>query len=285
MGECNLWVSNLIKRPFFLSIIIWLIISMLSFILQPLQPFQSIAHRGASLYAPENTMAAFQKAVDLGFDFIEFDVRLSKDGHLVVIHDADVQRTTDGIGYIGELTIKEIKMLDAGSWFSPEFSKERIPLLEEVLKQFGGKIGLLIEMKSSENQPQLTKLLSDTLMEYMDAGLKPSTLKVQSFNINEIKKFHELTPSISSGILLERPLNFLHFEAYQQFASFLSVNHQLLSKSIIQQAQRYGFDIFTWTIKKQYQFQMMQRLGVNGIISDEECKEANNSLLTLIFQF
>lgn len=284
MGGCNLWVSTATKKPFFLSVIIWLIISMLSYILHPLQPFQSIAHRGASFYAPENTMAAFQKAVDLGFDFIEFDVRLSKDGHLVVIHDADVQRTTDGMGYIRDLTVQEIKMLDAGSWYSSEFTNERIPLLEEVLKQFGGKIGLLIEMKSSENQPQLTKLLSDTLVKYIDNGVKPSTLKVQSFNINEIKKFHELTPTISSGILLEKPLNILHFQTYSQFASFLSVNHHLLSKSIIHQAKQYGFDIFSWTIKKQYQFQMMQRLGVNGVISDEEYQETNGTLLTLIFQ-
>ncbi|USK53360.1 hypothetical protein LIS82_17325 [Cytobacillus solani] len=279
-----MWVSTAAKKPFFLSLIIWLIISIFSFILHPLQPFQSIAHRGASFYAPENTMAAFQKAVDLGFDFIEFDVRLSKDGHLVVIHDADVQRTTDGVGYIGDLTVQEIKMLDAGSWYSPEFSNERIPLLEDVLKQFGGKIGLLIDMKSSENQPQLTKVLSDILMRYIDNGVKLSTLKVQSFNINEIKKFHELTPTISSGILLEKPLNILHFETYRKFASFLSVNHHLLSKSIIHQAKQYGFDIFSWTIKKQYQFQIMQRLGVNGIISDEECKESNSNLLTLIFQ-
>ncbi|WP_235822812.1 glycerophosphodiester phosphodiesterase [Cytobacillus massiliigabonensis] len=279
-----MWVSTSARRPFFLSFLLCLIVSLLSFILQPFQPFQSIAHRGASFYAPENTMAAFQKAVDLGFDFIEFDVQLSKDSQLVVIHDADVQRTTDGVGYIRNLTIKEIKLLDAGSWFSPEFSNERIPLLEEVLQQFGGKIGLLIEMKSSKNQPQLTKLLSDTLMKYVDNGLKPSTLKVQSFNINEIKKFHELSPTVSSGILLEKPLNILHFETYSQYASFLSVNHQLLSKSIIHQAKQYGFDIYSWTIKKQYQFLMMQRLGVNAIISDEECKESNSRLLTLIFQ-
>lgn len=269
-------VSIATKRPFFLSLLIGLIISTLSYILQPLQPFQSIAHRGASFYAPENTMAAFQKAVDLDFDFIEFDVRLSKDGQLVVIHDADVQRTTNGVGYIGDLTVQEIKMLDAGSWFSPEFSNERIPLLEEVLKQFGGKIGLLIEMKSSENQPQLTKLLSDTLMEYIDNGLKPSTIKVQSFNINEIKRFHELSPTISSGLLFEKQLDIFHFEDYRKFAKFLSVNHHLLSKSIIHEAKRYGFDIFSWTIKKQYQFQMMQRFGVNGIISDEECKKFLN---------
>ncbi|MFE8695823.1 glycerophosphodiester phosphodiesterase [Cytobacillus sp. FJAT-53684] len=280
-----MWVSTSFKKPFLLSLAIWFMISSLTYFFHPLQPFQSIAHRGASLYAPENTIASFQKAIDLGFDYIELDVRVSKDGHLVVIHDADVRRTTNGEGYIGDLTIQEIKMLDAGSWFSPEFSNEKVPLLEEILLQFGGKIGLLIEMKSPENQPEMTELLSSILKSYIEIGLKPSSLKVQSFNTNEMEKFHTITPNISTGLLLNEPLDLFHLDSYRSFASFLSIHHQLLTQPFIRYAKKYGFEIFSWTIKDAYVLQAMQRLGVHGIISDEDFRSTDTALYTFIPPF
>ncbi|MBT2690232.1 hypothetical protein J7I93_18845 [Bacillus sp. ISL-47] len=248
-------------------------------------PFKSIAHRGASTYAPENTIASFEKAVDLGFDYIELDVRFSKDGHLVVIHDADVQRTTDGEGFIGDLTVEEIKNLDAGSWYSPEFAEEKVPLLYEVLDRFIGKIGLLIEMKAPENQPGMTEVLAEMLMSYKKDGQLVKNIKVQSFHVNEMKKFHQLAPDIPAGILLSKQLDMLHLASYRQFASFLSVHHLLLSKSFITQAELFGYEVYSWTIKKQYQFADMQRLGVHGIISDEEKRIPDSRLYAFITPF
>ncbi|CAM3498337.1 glycerophosphodiester phosphodiesterase family protein [Aeromicrobium ponti] len=273
------------KKPFLFSIIIGLLLTSFSYFFQPLMPFQSIAHRGASTYAPENTIASFEKAVDLGFDYIELDVRFSKDGHLVVIHDADVQRTTDGEGFIGDLTVDEIKKLDAGSWFSPEFAGEKVPLLNEVLDRFTGKVGLLIEMKAPENQPGMTEVLAEMLMSYKKDGQLVKNIKVQSFHVNEMKKFHKLAPDIPAGILLSKQLDMFHLASYRQFASFLSVHHLLLSKSFIKQAELFGYDIYSWTIKKQYQFADMQRLGVHGIISDEEKRLPDSRLYALITPF
>lgn len=263
------------KRPVFLFLILglWLVISNTINFVQPLKPFTSIAHRGASYYAPENTMASFQKAVELGFDYIELDIRLSKDQQLVVIHDEDVKRTTNGSGAIGDFTVEELKMLDAGSWFSPDFSDERIPLLEDVLLQFGKKIGILIDVKSPETQPGIIDILSSLLSFHIENGINPDSLKVQTFNLDELKKFKEHLPSIGTGLLLNKPLDLLQLASYRPYASFLSIHHQLLSKAFIKQAQLLGFDIFSWTIKKQYQFSMMQRLGVHGIISDEEFRK------------
>ncbi|MBY0122738.1 glycerophosphodiester phosphodiesterase [Bacillus sp. S/N-304-OC-R1] len=272
------------KRPFlsFILLGLWLVITNTINFLQPLQPFTSIAHRGASLYAPENTMASFQKALELGFDYIELDVRLSKDQQLVVIHDDDVRRTTDGIGAIGDLTVKELKMLDAGSWFSPDFRDERIPLLDEVLLQFGRKIGILIDVKSPETQPGLVEILSNLLTYHIEGGLDPDSLKVQTFNFNELKKIKEHVPAIGTGLLLNKPLDMLKLASYRPYASFLSIHHQLLSKEFIKKAQLLGFDIFSWTIKKQYQFTMMQRIGVHGIISDEEYRKSEYRFTSFI---
>ncbi len=97
-----------------------------------------VAHRGASRHAPENTLAAFRKAIELGADLIEFDVRQTRDGHLVVMHDDTVDRTTDGRGRVSQMTLEEIRKLDAGSWFGPQFKGERVPTLDEALETIKG---------------------------------------------------------------------------------------------------------------------------------------------------
>lgn len=269
------------KKPVLYSILIGLLLTTISYFFQPLMPFQSIAHRGASALAPENTLASFEKAIELGFDYIELDVRLSKDKQLVVIHDANVMRTTDGEGLIEDLTVKEIKKLDAGSWFSPAYAGERIPLLNEVLKEVSGKTGIIIEMKSPENQPGMTEILASMLNSF-----KPDNeIKVQSFHINEIKKFHQLAPEIPAGLLLSKHLDLIHLASYREFASFLSVHHLLLSKSFINQAELFGYEIYSWTISKQYQFADMQRLGVHGIISDNEKRIPDSIIYVLITPF
>ncbi|WP_254178643.1 glycerophosphodiester phosphodiesterase [Cytobacillus oceanisediminis] len=269
------------KKPVLYSILIGLLLMTISYFFQPLMPFQSIAHRGASALAPENTLASFEKAIELGFDYIELDVRLSKDKQLVVIHDANVMRTTDGEGLIEDLTVKEIKKLDAGSWFSPAYAGERIPLLNEVLKEVSGKTGIIIEMKSPENQPGMTEILANMLNSF-----KPDNeIKVQSFHINEIKKFHQLAPEIPAGLLLSKHLDLFHLASYREFASFLSVHHLLLSKSFINQAELFGYEIYSWTISKQYQFADMQRLGVHGIISDDEKRIPDSIIYVLITPF
>ena len=269
------------KKPVLYSILIGLAIMTISYFFQPLMPFQSIAHRGASALAPENTLASFEKAIELGFDYIELDVRLSKDKQLVVIHDANVLRTTDGEGLIEDLTVRDIKKLDAGSWFSPAFAGEKIPLLNEVLKKVSGKTGIIIEMKSPENQPGMTEILADMLNSY-----KPDNhIKVQSFHINEMKKFHQLAPEIPAGLLLSKHLDLFHLASYRDFASFLSVHHLLLSKSFINQAELFDYEIYSWTISKQYQFADMQRLGVHGIISDDEKKIPDSIMYVLTTPF
>jgi len=118
-----------------------------------------IAHRGASAYAPENTLPAFEKAVELGADWFELDCTLSKDGAIIVIHDDSVDRTTGTVGAVRDLTLAELKALDAGSWYGPDFAGEPLPTLEEALDLARGRIGVYVEIKNSDDDTQLVRNL------------------------------------------------------------------------------------------------------------------------------
>jgi glycerophosphoryl diester phosphodiesterase len=120
-----------------------------------------LAHRGASAYAPENTMAAFERAIALRTDGIETDVRASKDGRLVLVHDERVDRTTDGEGRVQDLTFDELQKLDAGGPFNPRFAGERIVTVEAFLDRFGGKLPLCLEVKQVGVEAELVKMVRD----------------------------------------------------------------------------------------------------------------------------
>ena len=106
-----------------------------------------IAHRGASSYAPENTFAAFDCALELGVNHVELDVHFSRDGHIVVIHDDTLDRTTDAVGAVADRTLAELRGLDAGSWFGPEYAGERIRSLAEIFEEYKGRLYFHIEIK------------------------------------------------------------------------------------------------------------------------------------------
>jgi len=112
---------------------------------------ETIAHRGASLVAPENTLAAFQQAIDLGFDYVELDVRLTADGVPVVFHDSTLERTTGVEGNLHEWNYAKLRELDVGSWFSPEFADQRIPTLDETLQLLRGKVCVMWDTKAKPN--------------------------------------------------------------------------------------------------------------------------------------
>ena len=111
------------------------------------EPFRIIAHRGASGYAPENTMAAFQRAVDMGVNEIETDVHFTRDGELVLLHDHTLERTTDGHGTPADHTLGQLRRLDAGSWMGDEFAGERLITLSELLTAFGDRLTYHVELK------------------------------------------------------------------------------------------------------------------------------------------
>ncbi len=127
-------------------------------------PVIAVGHRGTKRFAPENTLAAFDKAIEMGARIVEMDVRMTADGHFIVMHDARVERTTDGRGAVATMTLAEIKALDAGSWFAPEFAGERVPTLKEALAHVKGRAGVDIDFKAGpeDSAARITAILDET---------------------------------------------------------------------------------------------------------------------------
>ena len=152
-----------------------------------------IAHRGGAGTAPENTLAAFIQAVEVGADYFELDVMISSDDSLMIIHDATVDRTTDGTGTVASMTYQQLRQLDAGSWFGPEFAGERIPTLWESLElamDNDKDIGVVIEIKTSDESVPAAIVSMVREMEMEDRVI------VSSFNLSQITRVRNLDPSI-----------------------------------------------------------------------------------------
>ena len=144
-----------------------------------------IAHRGDKMDAPENTMAAFYMAAEKGADAIEFDVQLTADGHVVVIHDQTVDRTTNGTGRVSRIQLAALRELDAGTWFSEKFRGERIPTLDEVFETFSKKVYMDIELKNFSTP--WDNLVSKVVYLVRDHGVQDRTL-LSSFLTHNLRK-------------------------------------------------------------------------------------------------
>jgi len=157
-----------------------------------------IGHRGASGYAPENTMASFERALALGADAIELDIHPTRDGELVVIHDLELARTTSGRGRVSDHPLAEIRALDAGSWFGPSFAGERVPTLRQVLEWARGRVKVVIEIKQGPVfHPQIPALL----LEVLDRAAMRADVLVISFDHFSVKEMGALAPDVTTGVL------------------------------------------------------------------------------------
>ncbi|KUP24054.1 glycerophosphodiester phosphodiesterase family protein [Paenibacillus sp. DMB5] len=169
-------------------------------IIDPADKVITIAHRGASGYAPENTIPAIELAIEMQADYIELDIHLTKDKIPVVIHDETVNRTTGGRGYVRNLTLEQIKQLDAGTWFNeayPMFAREQyagitIPTLDEVFEMFGDKTRYMIEIKEPGANSQIEALLNEAIEKYK----LEDAVSVHSFSSASLRKLHALNPEI-----------------------------------------------------------------------------------------
>lgn len=224
----------------------------------------TIAHRGASIFAPENTLAAFDKAIELKVDFIELDVQMTKDGHLVVIHDTTVDRTTNGIGAVKDLTLQEIKELDAGNWFSERFKGEKIPTIDEVFKRYKGKIGLLIELKKPSIYPGIEKKLAEKLIHY---NLQQE-IRVQSFSHKSMKIFHSLLPSIPYGLVVNQSVSFFTLMKYGKDLDFINIHERFISSLLINYAHSNDIEIYAWSVYDSPTAKKLLLYEVDGITVD-----------------
>lgn len=229
----------------------------------------NIAHRGASGYAPENTLAAFDKAVEMQADYIEIDVQLSKDDLPVVIHDDTLDRTTNGTGNISAHTFQELRSLDAGSWFDKDYAGEKIPSLNEVLEMYGEKINILIELKSPELYPGVEEKVAEALAKYkLDTS---NNIVIQSFNHPSVIKSAELLPEITHGVLAGEDYKNVTDQQLQEFAAYaeyFNPNLKIVSFELVDNVHQAGMKISPYTIKTKAEAERIYKFGVDGLITD-----------------
>lgn len=241
---------------------------------------QAIAHRGGALEAPENTLVAFSHARAAGAAMVELDVHLTADGHVVVLHDATVDRTTDGSGPVAGLTLDEVRWLDAGYRFSPDGATYpfrglgvRVPTLEEVLQAYPD-VPFIIEMKVDE--PQLAAEVARLVETYGATG----RVVVSSFHQNVLDHFRALAPGVATGMSLPEALQFVLLERFG--LSFLypgprgdvlqvPERYSLLpvaSENLIKRAAEWGLPVHVWTVNDPDAMRRWATLGAAGIITD-----------------
>ncbi|MEF3307557.1 glycerophosphodiester phosphodiesterase family protein [Paenibacillus sp. GYB004] len=223
-----------------------------------------VGHRGAAGDAPENTLGSFALAVEQGADAVELDVHLSKDGSIVVCHDAKVNRTTTGRGAIAELLTRELKQLDAGMWHSDRYAGERLPLLEEVFDLLPPAVGVNVEMKvdSPELRDGLLRLLRERSM--------LERVFVSSFHHGGLTRMKQEEPGLRIGLLVDKkPI--MPEEAMRKYGVELysmHPHHKLVNRQWMEQANRLGIRVYPWTVNKVPRMAELIALGVSGIITD-----------------
>ena len=231
-------------------------------------PVMVVAHRGFSGSAPENTMIAFKKGMEAGSDMIELDVRLSKDGEVAVIHDESLERTTSGKGRVIDLTLDELKKLDAGSKFHSSFSGERIPALREVLQLTYGQILVNIELKKGDyGRWTIFDLADRALREVEKVGMVDRVL-FSSFDPSVLERLVKVNARIPVAYLYNKPWNFPR--EVTEGRPFLTLNCRktVLTRENISRAHQEGIRIGVYTLNTEEEMERFIDLKVDAIITD-----------------
>ncbi len=223
-----------------------------------------IAHRGASGHAPENTMAAFHRAVDLGARFIETDLHLTRDSQLVAIHDDTLDRTTNGRGTVTNHSLAELRQLDAGAWFAPEFAGERIPTLDEIFA-FSREHDVVFYL---EIKPGGAWRAEHALAGALRNAAAVERAVVLCFDPELLRAAHQLDSSMMTGLLANRPASDLVQRALRAGARQLAPRWDLISPELVQQARAAGLSVIAWTVNQPRQMRALLDLGVDGIMTD-----------------
>ncbi|KAA3647424.1 MAG: glycerophosphodiester phosphodiesterase [Bacteroidetes bacterium] len=235
-----------------------------------------IAHRGASGLAPENTLAAFAKAIEIGVDRLEMDLRQTIDGEVVVIHDKTIMRTTNGWGSVRKLSLKNIQKYSAGSWFHYNFSSEKVPTFREVLKLVNGQTKLLLEVKEGSPYHHNIERNILNLINEFDAH---KWCIVQSFNDKVLENFREL-PNLNSDVqkLFEAFIPVAPFYggsrfSYKRirsygFAEEVNINYRYVTPLVVRKVHELGKKVNVWTVNQPENLVKYTKMGVDGIITD-----------------
>jgi len=234
--------------------------------------FIVIAHRGASAYYPENTMASFRGAVEMGAEMIELDVMLSRDGVPVVFHDAELEDHSDGIGPVGTMTIEELKKLDVGSWFDEKFSDQRMPTLEEVLEFASGTIALNIEIKTEAVTDKVRGGIEEKALRLVKKYDMREYVLFSSFDYRAVAHLKELAPDIPVALLYNKNISDekMPSELVREFkADAFNCSYGELNKKRLADIKAYEIPVFVYTVNQKRRMRRLIKKGVTGIFSDK----------------
>ncbi len=236
------------------------------------------AHRGASAYAPENTLAAFRVGIDQHSTWIESDVQLTKDGEAVLMHDTTLKRTTNveevfpdrAPWNVRDFTLAEIKQLDAGSWFGPAFAGEKVPTLAEMVEQVrSSRSGIIMELKSPELYPGVEQKVIDVFDSfpgYVTSALAAGRLSVQSFNWQSMKTYAQLSPETPVGLLGAPAVADL--PAYAEWAEQINPSSGQTTEAYVDAVHAAGMDVNVWTVNDAPTMTRLLDWDVDGIITN-----------------
>ena len=216
-----------------------------------------VAHRGASGIAPENTLSSIRRALELGATMVEVDVHTTIDGEIVVMHDPDVSRTTDGTGRISSMSLAQIRGLDAGSWFGPAFRGEVVPTLDEALDLVSGRADLCIELKNAGPRQVIGKVLEHSYVEHVI---------IFDFNHPRLYEAKRLRPEVKALALGVSHDNLASVDA--GLCNAVGCAFSKVDRELVDEAHRLGLAVFVYTVNQADGMIGLAELGVDGIITN-----------------
>lgn len=234
--------------------------------------FIVIAHRGASAYYPENTMAAFKAAFEMDAEMIELDVMITKDGVPVVFHDRTLNKKTNGTGPVKNYRLDQLKELDAGSWFDKKFAGEPIPTLEEVLEFAAGKIALNIEIKTEAVTDELYEGLEEKSLKLVRKYGMENHVIFSSFDYRAVEHLKKLDPEISVALLYNKKSSekMLPSELVEKYGvDAFNCSYEQLNKKRLKNLKEHGIPAFIYTVNKKRVMRKLLNKGVQGIFTDK----------------
>jgi glycerophosphoryl diester phosphodiesterase len=221
------------------------------------------AHRGASAYAPENTLSAVELAIKMKADYAEIDVQETADGEIILLHDGSLKRTTGTDMNIWQMEYKELDTLDAGSWFSGKFKSESIPSLTQLLDSVRGRIKLNIELKTNGHE----KELAERTVKIIKEKNFHSECILTSFSYSQLKKVKEIEPDLRTGLIFSKmPADINIFT--NNSIDLLSVHYSLVNEVFMKSANDAGKEVHVWTVNDEDEMKRLIKLGVKSIITN-----------------
>ncbi len=230
-------------------------------------PIRVIAHRGFSGQAPENTLVAIRQAIEVGADMVEIDVTVTADGHVILLHDETLDRTTDGQGSPTSMTMDEIRELDAGSWFAPEYAGEGIPTLTEALETVKDRILINVEIKSEAVEHGVVPKVAALIVEHEMLDL----VVVSSFSPEALRLMKITDPAVITATLFNKELHTDRdpLEIIQEVGSRgFNISGKRLTAAMVERCHRHGIPVAVYTVNEPDEIRRLIELGVNAVFTD-----------------